>query len=126
MNEAEDEIRKLESDLIAAVLRRDSGFLNDILADDLSVVTPFGDLVEKAMMTKFDDNLVNESIVTDEIEVRFYGEDTGIVTGRATIKSRYAEQDLSGRYRFTRVYFKREGNWKIVAYQATRIAHQEE
>lgn len=119
MNAAE-EIKKLEDDLIAAILRRDSGFLNDILAEDLSVITPFGDLVSKSMMVKFDENLVNESIVTDEIKIRIYGE-TAIVTGRATIKSRYANQDLSGQYRFTRVYFKRE-RWRIIAYQATRIA----
>ena len=119
MNESE-EIKKLERELIEAILRRDSDFLDDILAEDLSVITPFGDLANKAMTVKFDDNLVNESIVTDEIKIRIYGE-TAVVTGRATIKSRYANQDLSGQYRFTRVYFKRE-TWKIVAYQATRIA----
>ena len=122
MNETEEEIRKLERELIAAILRRDSDFLNDILADDLSVITPFGDLVAKEAMANFDDKLVNESIVTDEINVRVYGE-TAIVNGRATLKSRYAEHDLSGQYRFTRVYFKRE-TWRIVAYQATRIAQQ--
>ena len=119
MNKA-DEIIKLERELIEAILRRDSAFLEKILAEDLSVVTPFGDLANKAMMVNFDDNLVNESIVTDEIQVRVYS-DAAVVTGRATIKSRYANQDLSGQYRFTRVYFKREA-WRIVAYQATRIA----
>jgi hypothetical protein len=58
MNEVE-EIRKLERELIEAILRRDSDFLNDILADDLSVITPFGDLVSKSMMVNFDENLVN-------------------------------------------------------------------
>lgn len=119
MNESEREIRKLERELIEAILRRDSDFLNDILADDLSVITPFGDLANKSMMVKFDEKLVNESIVTDEIEVRIYDQ-TAIVTGRATLKSRYANQDLSGQYRFTRVYFRREA-WQIIAYQATRI-----
>ena len=119
MNQS-DEIRKLERELIEAILRGDSDFLDDILAEDLSVITPFGDLASKAMMVKFDENLVNESIVTDEIKIRVYGE-TAIVTGRATIKSRYANQDLSGQYRFTRVYFKRD-RWRIIAYQATRIA----
>jgi ketosteroid isomerase-like protein len=121
MNETE-EIRKIERELIEAILRRDSAFLNDILADDLSVITPFGDLASKSMMANFDEKLVNESIVTDEIKIRIYGE-TAIMTGRATLKSRYANQDLSGQYRLTRVYFKQE-IWRIVAYQATRIAEQ--
>lgn len=119
MSEAEQEIRKLEQDLIAAILRRDSAFLNDILADEISIITPFGDLVGKQMMVNFDEKLVNESIVTDEIEVRVYDR-TAIVTGRATLKSRYENLDLSGQYRFTRIYLKQE-EWRVAAYQATRI-----
>ena len=120
MEETEKQIRKLEKDLIEAILRRDSDYLNQILADELTTVTPFGDLFGKEMMTNFDEKLVNQSIVTDEIKVNVFDK-TVVVTGRATIKSRYENQDLSGRYRFTRVYFKRDA-WQIVAYQATRIA----
>lgn len=120
MNSA-DEVLKLESELIAAILRRDEDFLDEILAEDVTVINPFGDFATKAMMVSFDAKLVNESIVTDEIKVSLHGANTAIVTGRATIKSRYDEQDLSGQYRFTRVYFKQE-RWRIVAYHATRIA----
>ena len=119
MEKAEKEVRELERELIEAILRRDEDFLKRILADDLTVITPFGDFVGKAEMARFDEKLFNESIVTDEIVVRVY-EQTAIVTGRATIKSRYEEQDLSGQYRFTRIYLKRDA-WQIVAYQATRI-----
>lgn len=119
MEETEREIRELEKDLIEAILRRDSDFLNRILADEFTAVTPFGDLFGKETMTNFDEKLINQSIVTDEIKVNVFDK-TAVVTGRATIKSRYDNQDLSGRYRFTRVYFKREA-WQIIAYQATRI-----
>jgi ketosteroid isomerase-like protein len=123
MNETEREIRKLERELIDAVLRRDSGYLKNILADDVTVITPFGDLFNKAVMTNFDENLVNESITTDEIKLRIYDK-AAIVTGRAVIKSRYENRDLSGEYRFTRVYLK-QPDWQIVAYQATRIEKTE-
>jgi hypothetical protein len=119
MNETEREIRKLERELIEAILRRDSAFLDALWANNASLITAFGDLVGKDMMINFDEKLVNESIVTDEIEVRIYDR-TAVVTGRATIRSRYEDLDLSGQYRFTRVYLKQE-NWRIVAYQATRI-----
>ena len=120
MEDAENEIRQLEKDLIAAILRRDEDFLKQILADELTVITPHGDFVDKERMSRFDEKLVNDSIVTDEIKVNVFGE-TAIATGRATIKSRYDKQDLSGQYRFTRVYLKRDA-WQIIAYQATRIA----
>jgi hypothetical protein len=119
MKDFEPEIRDLEKNLIAAILRRDTEFLNDILADEVTVINPFGELATKGMMINFDPALVNESITTDEIKVNLY-ENTAVVTGRATLKSHYGETDLSGRYRFTRIYFKRE-RWQIIAYQATRI-----
>ena len=106
--------------MIAAILRRDEDFIKRTLADELTFITPFGELVGKQLMTRFDEKLVNESIVTDEIKVKIF-EKTAVVTGRATLKSHYENHDLSGRYRFTRVYFKRDA-WQIIAYQATRIA----
>ena len=124
MNQTEQEIRNLENELIQAILRRDSGFLHKLLADEITVITPFGDLFGKSVMASFDENLVNESIITDQIEVKLYDK-TAVVTGRATIKSRYQELDLSGQYRFTRIYLKRE-DWQIIAYQATRIADSSE
>ena len=124
MNQTEQEIRNLEAELIRAILRRNSGFLHKILADEITVITPHGDLFGKSAMANFDENLVNESIITDEIEVKLYDK-TVVVTGRATIKSRYQELDLSGQYRFTRIYLKRE-DWQIIAYQATRIADSSE
>ncbi|HLM00645.1 MAG TPA: nuclear transport factor 2 family protein [Pyrinomonadaceae bacterium] len=123
MKKGEQEIRKLDDELVAAVLRRDTAFMNDIWAEDASVITPFGDLVGKDKIIRFDEKLVNESIVTDEINVRVYDR-TAVVTGRATIKSRYEDLDLSGQYRFTRIYLKQEENWRIVAYQATRIGQE--
>jgi uncharacterized protein (TIGR02246 family) len=122
MNETEQEIREIDRELVAAVLRRDSAFMDGLWADDASIITPFGDLYGKDMMINFDEKLVNESIVTDEIEVRVYDQ-TAVVTARATIKSRYENLDLSGQYRFTRVYLKHKEDWRIVAYQATRIEH---
>jgi len=120
MKETEKEIRKIEKDLIEAILRRDTDFLNRILADEFTAITPLGDLLDKQIMANLDEKLVNQSIITDEIKVNVFDK-TAIVTGRATIKSQYENRDLSGRYRFTRVYFKREA-WQIIAYQATRIA----
>ena len=122
MEETEKEIRRLEKNLIAAILRRDADFIKEILADEVTVISPFGDLVGKEQMTRFDEKLVNESIETDEIRVNVFDR-TAVVTGRATLKSQYDGRDLSGRYRFTRVYRKRD-RWQIVAYHATRIAEE--
>jgi ketosteroid isomerase-like protein len=118
MNKAE-EAGRLERELIRAISRRDLSFLEKIPVADSTVITPFGGSANKAARLKFDEKSVSESITTDEIQARIVG-DSAIVTGRATIKSRGGDLNLSGQYRFTRVYHKRE-NWRIVTYQTARV-----
>jgi ketosteroid isomerase-like protein len=122
-DETERELRELEGELVGAVLRRDSSVLRRILSDDLTFVTPFGDVFDKAAIANVGDNkdLVNDSIEIDDVRVRVYGE-AAVVTGRATLKARVKDLDLSGQYRYVRVYARQEGRWQVVAYQATRIA----
>jgi ketosteroid isomerase-like protein len=122
-DETERELRELEGELVGAVLRRDSSALRRILSDDLTFVTPFGDVFDKAAVADIGDNtdLVNDSIEIDDVRVRVYGE-AAVVTGRAALKARVKDLDLSGQYRYVRVYARQEGRWQVVAYQATRIA----
>jgi ketosteroid isomerase-like protein len=48
--------------------------------------------------------------------------DTGVVVGRYTMKGTYAGTDMSGVFRFTDTYVKRDGRWQCVASQITRVA----
>jgi ketosteroid isomerase-like protein len=52
-----------------------------------------------------------------------YGE-VAVVTGKNTIKGTWEdiERDISGPYRFTDVFVRRDGRWQCVASQASRIA----
>jgi hypothetical protein len=50
-----------------------------------------------------------------------YGE-TAIVTGRATTKGRSPSGEITGWFRYTRLYVKRPGQWRLVAFQGTPIA----
>ena len=122
-DETERELRDLERELVGAVLRRDSSVLRRILSDDLTFVTPFGDVFDKEGVANIGDNkdLVNDSIEIDDVRVRVYGE-AAVVTGRATLKARVRDLDLSGQYRYVRVYARQDRRWQVVAYQATRIA----
>jgi len=53
--------------------------------------------------------------------VRFYGT-TALVTSRAEVSGSTADGDISGSYRYTRVYVRDEqGVWKIVSFEASRI-----
>src|SRR5581483_2195288 len=58
----------------------------------------------------------------DGISVRLYGE-AAVVTGCATTKGHGPLGEISGQFRYTRVYVKRNGEWQLVAFQGTPIVH---
>ena len=67
---------------------------------------------------------VIESGNATELQPRIYGT-AAVVTGVGEIKGSYGGQDISGRYRFTDTFIKQNGQWKVVASQATKMMEQE-
>jgi ketosteroid isomerase-like protein len=55
------------------------------------------------------------------MKVRVYG-DMAVATYGSTDKGSYKGKDISGRFRWTDVFVKRNGRWEIVAGQGTRIS----
>ncbi len=120
---AEQELRQLTDESIAALKGKDTAALARIWADDLIFTTPRGDVQTKAQRladiqsgaTRFD------SLETTDIAVRVYG-DTAVTNGLTTVKGQYSGQDASGQYRVTQLLVRRGGVWQIVALQMTPIA----
>ena len=56
----------------------------------------------------------------NDVKVRLYG-DIAVVTSRVDLHGKNGERDISGRYRYTRVYNRRFGQWKIVSFEASRM-----
>jgi ketosteroid isomerase-like protein len=124
MNNRDDqEVRHLNKELDEAYVRGDTVAMKRIFADDLSFTSPRGLVSNKMQALAFleSGDIKYESYESDDINVRLY-EDTAVVTGRLTRKGRVKEQDISGQFRYTRVYLKRQGQWQLVAVQVTTIA----
>lgn len=62
----------------------------------------------------------NQAIVNEDVAVRMYG-DTGVVTGTSIQSGVTNGQPFSGRFRFTRVWIRRAGRWRMVASHSSRI-----
>ncbi len=122
---AEQELIKLEQDRAQAAVRGDTAFLEQNTADDYTFINARGMLITKAqMLADFKSGQIKlQSSDLDDLHARVYG-DTAVLTGRSTQKGQAYGQDISGQYRFTRVYVKRDGRWQSVALQQTRIAEQ--
>jgi ketosteroid isomerase-like protein len=130
---AEREIRELEAEFGRAVVNGDRAFYERVLAADFTHTSHSGQFKTRAQWlaeNKFDNRpghpqpgkTYYEAFEVDDLAVRVYGE-TAVVTGRSTPKGRTAKgEPIRGRYRFLRVWVKRDGRWQAVAFEGTRIA----
>lgn len=122
-HESRHEIDQLEETWKDAILKRNVPVLDRLLADDYIAITANGTLQSKEQALE---NLKSAAIRFNSIDlsdrkVRFYGQ-TALVTSRAEINGDAAQGDISGSYRFTRVYVRDgHGSWKIVSFEASRI-----
>lgn len=119
----EQTIRRLDSERSQAIVRGDTATLERIYADDYSNVGTSGAVRNKAQAIADNKSgaLKIESQSFDNVNVRVYG-DAAIVTGLVTQKGQDKGKDISGQIRFTRVYVKRNGQWRIVAGHSSRVA----
>ena len=118
---AEQEISQLEKGMQDAMLKGETALFEKVATDDYLVINPLGVVGTKAQAVAGANNIKMESFSADDVKVRVYG-DAAVVTGRATVKGQLkatadATQDISGQYRYTRVYVKQQGQWRLASFQ---------
>jgi len=118
----EQAVRQMEEDLRVAISKGDAKAYGRIVGDDYVFTNQDAVIRTKAqMVSAYDSGSIKyESVKFDEIKVHAYG-DTAVLTGRSTIKGTDNGKDISGQFRYTRVYVKRQGRWQLVATQLTHI-----
>ncbi len=122
-HESRHEIDQLEQTWRNAIMTRDAQAMESLLADDYIAITANGTLQSKEQaLTNLRSGTVNfAAIEFSDRKVRFYGQ-TALVTSRAEVTGSTGEGDISGNYRYTRVYVRdSKGDWKIVSFEASRI-----
>ena len=118
-----EELAKLNRQWMESYVRRDTGFLEQHLADDYMSTFPDGTVLDKkGEIDALESGAVALTEMTpSEMKVRTYG-DAAVITGQSTIKAKVNGQEVSGEYRFTDVWAKQANRWMAVASQVTRIA----
>jgi ketosteroid isomerase-like protein len=122
MASTEDEIKKLEQDWAQATMKEGAAAADRYEADDIVATDPGGRVTDKTQ-DKNDlssGDLKFQSMELSDLKVAVYG-NTAVATGANTLKGTYKGQDLSGKYRFTDTWVKRNGKWQVVASQATKV-----
>ena len=122
----EQELLKVERDYIDAHVQRNTALLDRVLADDFTITRFGGRVTNKAerMALVEDPDFKFISIDTDHVRVQTDG-DQAVVTGQAVLRGRYQDREfISPRYKFTRIYHRRQGRWQVVAVQLDHIPQQ--
>jgi hypothetical protein len=125
----EAELIRLERGWAAAEKNHDANAADQILSDDVIIT-----YIDGSTGTKSDELKVISSgtITADSWElfdpkVRVLNADAAFITGRTVIKNGKQKEpglkavNLSGEYRFTDLYLRRNGKWQAVASQTTKI-----
>jgi len=122
-HERKHEIDQLEEAWRSAILKSNTAQMENLLADDYMAITSSGTLQTKQQAL---DNLRPGKTHFTELEisdrkVRFYGA-TALVTSLAEVQGTTGDGDVSGSYRYTRVYVRNpQGAWKVVSFEVSRI-----
>ena len=119
----ETTIISLEKQRYVAMTKNDQQFLHKILGDDLTFIHANGAVESKALFLQRlkSKDLIYHSIEVKDLNVKMYA-NCAVVMGVSNIEAQGGKQKVSLNLRFTTVYVRnKEKEWKVVAYQSTRI-----
>jgi ketosteroid isomerase-like protein len=122
-HEYHHEIDQVEEAWRTAILKGNSAALAALLADDYTGITAKGAIQTKdqAVANLRSGTLQLTVLNISDRKVRVYGS-TAVVTSVAELTGGKNDQEVTGRYRYTRVYVRSlQGQWKIVSFEASRI-----
>jgi ketosteroid isomerase-like protein len=112
----EQVIRQLDYERIQAQVSANAVALNRIYADDFIGIGPSGTVRTKPQVISdfTSGDLKFQSITTHDVRVRVYG-NTAVETGRSTMIGQDKGKAVPRDNRFTRVWIKQFGRWRLVA-----------
>lgn len=116
-------IDRLEELWRMALLDGNGKALDGLLADDYMAITASGTLQTKdqALTAIRSGQLHLTTLNFSDRKVRFYGS-TALVTSLAEVAGSYSGHDITGNYRYTRVYARNpRGQWQIVSFEVSQV-----
>jgi len=118
----EQTLMKMEQEMADGFVKNDMSAWDKYSAANSVFTDPGGMMMNKAeSMAMFKSgDLKIESTKISDMKVQMYG-NTAIVTYKTDDKLTWKGKDMSGEYRWTDVFSKMNGKWKLVAGQGTRV-----
>ena len=121
-SKAEQEIRKLDDQRLAAVLKEDIPMLDHLMTDDFTYTHTSGDIDTKAdfLGAMKSNTWKYHSLNLQDVTVRFFG-NTAVLTGRCNMTGERLGKDVRMAMHFTEIYVRDNGRWRWLLWQSTRL-----
>ncbi len=118
----EKEITRIEHEFVDAILKADVAVFDRYTDPDWTFTTPSGEVWNWAKTSGLvkTGGLKTTAMKIDELRVKVYG-DTAIAFILDTETTTVNGKDVSGQYRGTDVFVKRDGKWKVVASHGCKV-----
>lgn len=105
-----------------AIVSKDRAAVEANMTDDFRNIDSNGSVLSAKA---FVDELLSPDLVinpyqVEEFDVRLFG-DMALLSGRVTMTGRYKNEPFTSHFRYIDIYAKRDGDWKVVSVQTTRI-----
>lgn len=105
-----------------AIVAKDRAGIEANMAEDFRQIDGAGNIESKS---SFIADLLSPALQIDpytveDFEVRLYG-DAALLSGRTRMTGRYDGKPFVAHYRYIDVYVRRDGAWKIVSVQISRL-----
>ena len=105
-----------------AIVRKDRRAIEANMAEDFRQIDAAGNVEGKR---SFVDDIVSDDLRIDpytveDFDVRLYG-DVALLSGRTRMTGSFQGKRFASHYRYIDVYVRRDGEWKIVSVQISRI-----
>jgi len=106
----------------AAIIRKDEAAIAGNMAEDFRQIDGRGNLETKQSFVAglMDSKLTIDPYTVEDFEVRLYG-DTALLSGRTHMTGKYDGKVFESNYRYIDIYVRRDGAWRIVSVQITRL-----
>ncbi|HEX2203029.1 MAG TPA: nuclear transport factor 2 family protein [Longimicrobium sp.] len=119
----EEELREAHQALAKAELDRDVEALKRLIHEQFMGVDPSGALLgrDDVIETYTGELFILQSLVVEEQHVRVAG-DTGVVTADSIMRGRTPTGDFERRVRFSDVYVREGGAWRLFASHVTPLS----
>jgi ketosteroid isomerase-like protein len=121
------ELQKLEKTWNDAHVAGDAAALDSLWADELVVTVPKMPMFDKKQSLAIwkTGRMKFSRYETSDLGFKSFG-DTAVVTGALVRERNFMGKDIHEDWRFTKVYVRRDGKWRVVAWHASDAAPKSE